>query len=383
MIYLDNSSTSFPKAPNVGKKMAEFIENYAVNINRGSYKIAFDLEEKIFDCRNKLSRLFSCSDTKNIIFTNNITTSLNFIIKGLLKTGDHVLISSMEHNAIMRPLQQLSEQGISFSKIPCNKYGFLKLSEIKNLIQSNTKAIICTHVSNVSGNIMPLTEIGKICREYNIDFVVDTAQSAGILPINMALMNISALCFTGHKGLLGPQGIGGFAITDAFASKISPLISGGTGSFSDSEDVPNILPDRFEAGTLNLPGIIGLNTALDFLEKTGIENIHKYEMKLCSHFLEGIKKIDGISILGSVNIRKRTAVVSITTKLKDLAILAFELENDYGIQVRTGLHCSPNAHKTLGSFPNGSIRFSFSYFNTIEEIDICLAALTKILQEEV
>lgn len=380
MIYLDNSSTSFPKAPNVAQSMFSYIEKYAVNINRGSYNAAFELEEKVFDCRNKLAKLFSCPDCKNIIFTNNVTTSLNMLIKGFAKKGDHILVSAMEHNAVMRPLNQLKNDGVEFTRIPCDESGFLLMDTLDNLLKPNTKAIICTHVSNVCGSIMPIKKLGDFCKKHKLYLIVDAAQSAGVLNIDMQSMNISALCFTGHKALLASQGIGGFAITDEFASKLNPLISGGTGSFSDSEDIPQILPDKFEAGTLNLPAIIGLSTALDFLNTVGIENIYKHEMTLCSHFINGLKKIDGIRILGIKDIHNRTAVVSITTDKKDLALISFDLENKYNILVRTGLHCAPNAHKCLGSFPLGSIRFSFSYFNTLEEIDYTLFALKDILE---
>lgn len=380
MIYFDNAATSFPKAPNVGGSMANFIEKYAVNINRGSYTSAFKIEELVFDCRCKLAKLFNCPDCKNIIFTTNVTFALNMVIKGFLKPGDHVLVSEMEHNAVMRPIKQLEAQGVSVSRIPCDGFGYIRNDKLKDLIQGNTKALICTHSSNICGSIMPIEELGAVCLEHNMEFIVDAAQSAGVLDIDMEKMNISALCFTGHKSLMGPQGIGGFAVTDSFASKLNPLISGGTGSFSDSEEVPLILPDKFEAGTLNLPGIIGLNTALDYIERVGIENIHEHELSLTSYFLEGLKKIEGIKILGSPNIENRTAVVSIIVKSKDLALMSFDLENKYGIQVRTGLHCAPNAHKALGSFPEGSIRFSFSYHNTKEEVNICLDALKAIMK---
>lgn len=375
MIYFDNSSTSFPKAPGLGENICNFITNTAVNINRGSYENAFKVEEEVFDCRLKLANLFNCKDCKNIIFTNNVTTSLNIILKGFLHTNDHVLLSSMEHNAIMRPLNQLNKQGLDYTLIPCDKYGYICIDDIKKLVKKNTKAIICTHVSNVCGTIMPIKEVGQICKELGLYFIVDAAQSAGAIDIDIQKMNISALCFTGHKALLGPQGIGGFAITDEFANKISPIISGGTGSFSDEINIPNILPDKFEAGTLNLPGIIGLNTSLDFINKIGISNIYKHEIELTDYFLGKLKEIKKIKILGYDNIYNRSSVISIIIEDKDLSEIGFLLEKNYSIQVRTGLHCAPMAHKALGSFPNGSIRFSFSYFNTKSEVKKAVEAL--------
>ncbi len=378
MIYFDNASTSFPKAVGLGDAIAEFIEKYSVNINRGSYSSAFKVEELVFDCRCKLAKLFHCTDCKNIIFTANVTLALNMVMKGFLKAGDHVLVSEVEHNAIMRPLKQLSKLGVSFSKIPCDAFGQLRIDKLEELIQKNTKALICTHASNVCCSILPIEELGKICKEKGLAFIVDAAQTAGVLDIDMQSMHISALCFTGHKALLGPQGIGGFALRDDFAGKLTPLISGGTGSFSDSEEVPELLPDKFESGTLNLPGIVGLNHALDFIASIGTDKIHAHEMALCKRFIEGLKKINGLKIIGLPGTENRTAVVSVTIFGKDLALAAFDLENKYNIQTRTGLHCAPGAHKVLGSFPEGGIRFSFSYFNTMEEIDYCLKALQEI-----
>lgn len=238
-IYMDNACTSFPKPPTVATAVCDFIANYGVNINRGSYGPAYEMENVVYQTRVALSRLFGYPDCKNVIFTANITTSLNMVLKGLLRPGDHVLVSSMEHNAVMRPLVQLTGDGVSFDRIPCTKQGELCLKEAEALIRPNTKAVIMTHASNVCGTVMPLTEVGDFCRRHGLTFIVDSAQTAGVLPIHMGDMHIDALCFTGHKGLLGPQGIGGFIVTDELAARIQPLISGGTGSLSHSEDVPD------------------------------------------------------------------------------------------------------------------------------------------------
>lgn len=377
-IYMDNACTSFPKPPSVAAAVGDFIANCGVNINRGSYGPAYEMENVVYQTRLALSRLFGYSDCKNVIFTANITTSLNMVLKGLLRPGDHVLVSSMEHNAVMRPLVQLTGDGVSFDRIPCTKQGELCLKEAEALVRPNTKAVIMTHASNVCGTVMPLTEVGDFCRRHGLTFIVDSAQTAGVLPIHMEDMHIDAFCFTGHKGMLGPQGIGGFIVTDELAARIQPLISGGTGSLSHSEDVPDFLPDKFEAGTMNLPGIIGLHASLNYLSEVGIKNIYAKEMELTSRFLDGLREIPDLTIVGKKDLAQRVAVVSVYSGSKDNAQVAFELENQYGILTRVGLHCAPVAHKTLNTFPMGTIRFSFSHYNTGEDVDRAIAALKAI-----
>jgi len=378
-IYLDNACTTFPKPPSVPASIAEFISNCGVNINRGSYAPAYDIEEIVYTTRKWLCELFHFTEYKNVIFTQNVTMSLNMVIKGLLKPGDHVLISSMEHNAVVRPLVQLQRENIKFNLIPCSVDGELCTEEIHKLIQPNTRAIIMTHASNVCGTIMPLKKVGEICRQYELLFIVDSAQTAGVLPINMDEMNIDVLCFTGHKGLLGPQGIGGFLVKTPVADTMLPLICGGTGSVSHLETMPEFLPDKFEAGTLNLPGIIGLHAALRYLKEKGTATIYKKELDLTSHFLKGLSTLsDTLHVTGKSDCTNRTAVVSITSTKKDNAEVAFQLESEYGILTRVGLHCAPVAHKTLGTYPNGTIRFSFSHYNTLTEIDAALEALRRI-----
>lgn len=377
-IYMDNACTSFPKPPSVAAAVGDFIANCGVNINRGSYGPAYEMENVVYQMRLALSRLFGYSDCKNVIFTANITTSLNMVLKGLLRPGDHVLVSSMEHNAVMRPLVQLTGDGVSFDRIPCTKQGELCLKEAEALVRPNTKAVIMTHASNGCGTVMPLTEVGDFCRRHGLTFIVDSAQTAGVLPIHMEDMHIDAFCFTGHKGMLGPQGIGGFIVTDELAARIQPLISGGTGSLSHSEDVPDFLPDKFEAGTMNLPGIIGLHASLNYLSEVGIKNIYAKEMELTSRFLDGLREIPDLTIVGKKDLAQRVAVVSVYSGSKDNAQVAFELENQYGILTRVGLHCAPVAHKTLNTFPMGTIRFSFSHYNTGEDVDRAIAALKAI-----
>lgn len=379
-IYLDNASTTFPKAPNVANAMSDYLTNYGININRGSYALAYDVEDIIYTTRQRLNNVFNSHDPSHVIFTQNVTMSLNMVIKGLLKSGDHVLVSSMEHNAVMRPLTQLLNKDITFDIIPCDKTGSVQLENIEALIRPNTVAMIINHASNVCGTIQPIESIGAICKAHNLHFIVDAAQTAGVIPIDAKACHIDALCFTGHKGLLGPQGIGGIILTKEIAQTLTPLITGGTGSFSHLETMPTNMPDAFESGTLNLPGIIGLNKGLTFIESKGMESIHNHELALTEAFLEGLQPIDGINIIGKQDVQNRTAAVSITIDGADVASVAYELESTYHIMTRVGLHCAPRAHQTLGTYSEGTVRFSFGYANTLEEVDMALSALHTILK---
>lgn len=380
-IYFDNSSTSFPKAPNVGRAMGEFIENGAFNINRGSYEGAYEAGSAVLDTREMLKDLFNCPNSKNVVFTPSVTYSLNFFIKGFLKPGDHVLVTSVEHNAVMRPLVQMEKLGVEFDAVPCDEEGGVTADDFRAYIKENTKAIITTHASNVYGTIIPIEEIGALCKEKGLVYAVDTAQTAGILNIDMQKANIDFLAFTGHKGLLGPQGIGGFIASDKLEGLIDPVISGGTGSLSDSEEIPDFLPDRFESGTLNLPGIIGLHQALVYLKEAGIDNMRKEKMEITKYFLDQVKEIDGVKVAGKKTVEGRLGVVSIDFEGFDNSIVSFYLSSKYKIMTRVGMHCAPRAHKTLKTFPQGTVRFSFSHFNTKEEVDVCIDAIKTILSD--
>ena len=379
-IYLDNASTTFPKAPNVASAISNYITNRGININRGSYALAYDVEDIIYTTRQRLNTLFNGHDPSHVIFTQNVTMSLNMVIKGLLKAGDHVLVSSMEHNAVMRPLTQLLDEGITFDCIPCDTTGSIQVETIESLIRPNTVAIIINHASNVCGTAQPIESIGPICNAHNLHFILDAAQTAGVIPIDVKACHIDALCFTGHKGLLGPQGIGGIILTKEMAQTLTPLIAGGTGSFSHLETMPTHMPDAFEAGTLNLPGIIGLNEGLSYIESVGMENIHNHELALTKAFLEGLRSINGVTIIGKQDIQDRTAVVSITIDDMDPASIAYELESTYHIMTRVGLHCAPRAHQTLGTYPEGTVRFSFGYANRHEDVEAALSALNTIVK---
>lgn len=380
-IYFDNGSTSFPKAPGVGDAIRDIIEHGAYNINRGGYEGAYEVADMVLTTREQLCRLFHFSESRNVVFTPSITYSLNYVIKGLLKPGDHVIVSSMEHNGMMRPLVQMAHQGVSFDAAQADRDGVLDPQKVEDLIRPNTRAVMMLHASNLCGTMLPIQQVGEICARHGLIFVVDTAQTAGVFPIDMEKMHIDALCFTGHKGLRGPQGVGGMLLRDELCSQMTPLISGGTGSRSDSEEVPDFMPDRFESGTMNLPGIAGLHRALTYLEEYGIENIARQELAICQRFIDGALTLPDTRVVGKLNTQDRAAIVSLDFQKMDNAEVSFLLDNQYGVMTRCGLHCAPRAHKSLGTFPQGTVRFSFSHHNTPEEVDTCIEGLRKILTQ--
>ncbi|HHW54136.1 MAG: aminotransferase class V-fold PLP-dependent enzyme [bacterium] len=379
-VYLDNGATSYPKAPGVGEAVKHFLDDIGSNVNRSGYAASLAAEEIVFETRERLCRLFNFGQPENVIFTLNVTQALNYLIKGLLQPGDHCIVSSMEHNAVMRPLMQLKKRGVEFSRLQCDERGRLDPGDLYPLIKANTKAVIINHASNVCGTVLPVAEIGKICAERGLRFIVDTAQTAGILDIDFQKIRADALAFTGHKGLLGPQGTGGFLLSPELARTLEPLISGGTGSLSEQEEPPPYLPDKFEAGTLNLPGIFGLHAALAYIEKTGTGAIRKKELELAALLLEGLSVIGEARLVGLEGLENRTAVVSVDFPGYDNAEIAYLLDRDYGIKTRCGLHCAPAAHKTLGTFPRGTVRLSPGHFNTREEIEYTLSSIHKVLK---
>ena len=384
-IYLDNACTSFPKPDVVAQAMYTYLCQVGSNVNRGCYQRAYGVEERVYETRQLLCELFGGDDLRNVVFTKNVTESLNVLLKGFLKPGDHVLVSSMEHNAVMRPLVQLEKQGVAFTRIPCDGTGALDLSALPGCLRPNTRAVVMTHASNVCGTMLPLAAVGEFCAAHGLRFFVDGAQTGGVFPIHMGEMHIDALAFTGHKGLLGPQGTGGFLLRSGLEGELEPLLSGGTGSVSHLEELPDFLPDRFEPGTPNLPGILGLHAALLWLKETGMESIRAHELALTRRFLDGLRALQAaglpLGIVGRLDTKNRTGAVSVQTLDRDMAEVATRLDEAYGIMVRVGLHCAPSAHKTLGTYPAGTIRFSFGWHNTQAEIDRTLEALAHILKE--
>jgi cysteine desulfurase family protein len=331
----------------------------------------------IFEARETIAEFFNIPNSRNIVFTSNGTEALNLALKGFLKPGDHVITSGMEHNSVVRPLNSLKNDGVEVTIVQCDKQGKLNPDDVREEIKKNTRLIVITHASNVTGTILPVDEIGEIAAKKGIPLLVDAAQTAGTIPIDVVKNNISLLACPGHKGLLGPQGTGFLYIGKELDLK--PLIEGGTGSNSELSEQPAFLPDRFQSGTLNSPGIAGLKAGIEFINKKSIQTIKEHEDKLSKTFMNKLKEINRIDIYGPLSTKEKTAVVSFNIKGKDPADIATALDQKYQIMVRVGLHCSPNAHKTIGTFPHGTIRVSFSIFNSLEEVDYFIDSLKKIV----
>lgn len=378
MVYLDNAATSYPKAPGVASAMADYVEKVGATINRSSYASALEAGLVTLSLRERLCRLFNHPDPTHAVLTPGATAGLNMVIKGLLRPGDHCLVSSMEHNAVMRPLVQLEREGVAFERIPCDAQGRLRLEALPGMIKLNTRLLVMAHGSNVCGTVQDAEAVGKICRERGVPFALDAAQTAGHIEVDFERFGLSALVVPGHKGLLGPQGIGALLLDADFARRLTPLVAGGTGSASDSEELPDWMPDRFESGTPNMPGVYGWEAALGWLENTGIETLENHEKTLSKRFLEGIYGLKNVKLYGATVPEGRTGVFSVGFLNCDNAEAAWRLEREFGILTRCGLHCAPSAHKTLGSFPEGSVRFSTGWANTEADIDAALSAIAAI-----
>ena len=377
-VYLDNASTSFPKPKIMADAMYDYIINVGGNSGRGNYSNSYESNKLVLLTREKIANFFNYNKSENVIFTNNITASLNILIKGILKQNDHVISTTLEHNSVLRPLFECSNSlNINIDLVNSSKDGFINPIDIQNKINKNTKLVIVSHASNVVGSIQNIEEIGAICKENNIFFIVDTAQTAGMIKVDMQQCNANAIAFTGHKSLLGPQGIGGFIIDNSLNDACTSTFSGGTGSLSHSLTQPNFLPDKFECGTLNSPGIVGLSNSIDFINKEGLETIYSKNFYLRSKLYEGMLNIDGIKLYGNTDFSKYTTCISFNYKSFDPAEVSYFLDCN-GIKARSGLHCAPLAHKSIGSYPGGTIRFSLGYFNTEKEIDYTLTILNNI-----
>ena len=378
-VYLDNGSTSFPKAPGVGPAMSRFIEEVGCNVSRGGYESAYDLAEKVYNTRSMLCRLFNFSDERYVVFTPSVTYSLNFVIKGLLRAGDHVIISSMEHNASARPCEDLKKIGVEVSYAPCDSEGMLDFEAFEGLFRPETRLVVLVHASNVSGTLLDAERAGRICREKGVFFALDAAQSAGTVDIDFEKFGLSALCITGHKGLLGPQGIGAMLLAPELAETMEPVICGGTGSASHLLTMPDFMPDKFESGTLNLPGIIGLNAALEYVCERTPAAILNHELDLACMFMDELRDVKGVRIVGPAGRENRVGTVSLDFTCSDNADVAYRLDAEYGIMTRCGLHCAPLAHKSLGTYPPGTVRFAFGYRNTEDDVKYAAEAIKTIL----
>ncbi|MBU5437989.1 aminotransferase class V-fold PLP-dependent enzyme [Tissierella sp. MSJ-40] len=379
MVYFDNAATSFPKPNTVYDAIMEAMKDYGANPGRSGHKLALKSSRGIFETRELIAKLFNIRNPMNVILTFNCTESLNLAIKGILKRGDHVITTSMEHNSVLRPLKYLEKEGIETTIVKGDSMGRINPLDIQKSIKPNTKLIVTTHISNLTGTIMPIDAIGKIAKEHGIFYLVDGAQSAGVYDIDVDKMNIDMLAFPGHKCLFGPQGTGGLYVREGI--DIEDVFQGGTGSISYSLDQPDIRPDKYESGTPNAPGIIGLGAGIKYILDRGIDNIRSHEEELTQHFIEEITKIEGIKAYGPLNVKEQGAVVSLNIREEDSSEISFVLDEEYDIAVRPGLHCAPLAHKTIGTFEQGVVRFSFGPYNTHEEIEFAVKALREIARE--
>lgn len=379
LVYFDNAATSFPKPDIVYNSIMKVMKEYGANPGRSGHKLALKLGREIFETRELLAKLFNIKNPMNLIFTFNCTESLNIGIKGILQKGDHVITTSMEHNSVLRPLKALEKEGIELTIVNGDPMGRISPFDINKSIKKNTKLILTTHVSNLTGTIMPIEEIGKIAKDNGIYYMVDAAQSAGVYTIDVEKMNIDILAFPGHKGLLGPQGTGGLYIKEGLDLK--ELTQGGTGSISHLLEQPDIAPDRYESGTPNGPGIVGLGAGIKYIFQEGIYNIRKHEEELTKHFIEEVTKIPRVKAYGPLDINEQGAVVPINIGDEDSSEISYILDQNYDIEVRPGLHCAPMAHKTIGTFEQGVVRFSFGPFNTHEEIEMGIKAIREISKE--
>ena len=374
MIYLDNAATTMKKPQCVIDAVVAAMSHMG-NAGRGATSAALDASRVIYDTREKLSDLFNLQNPSRVAFTCNSTESLNTAIKGILSSGDHAITTALEHNSVLRPLYDLQAKGMELSIVDCDENGNIDYNDFEKLIKENTKAIVCTHASNLVGNVLDVKKIGSIAKKHNLIFIVDASQSAGVFPIDMQDMNIDILCFTGHKGLLGPQGTGGLCVREGI--DIRPLKVGGSGVNTFSKEQPVEMPTHLEAGTLNGHAIAGLNAALDYLKEEGIDNIQKREEELMFRFYNGIKDIKDIKIFGNFE-NKRAAIVTFNVGDIDSAAFSDELSFAYDISTRAGAHCAPLMHKAMNTVEQGAVRFSFSHYNTEEEIDTAIKAVKEI-----
>jgi cysteine desulfurase/selenocysteine lyase len=379
MIYLDNAATSWPKPPGVIEAMVRFMEQVGANPGRSGHRRSVEAGRLVYHTREALADLFHLADPLRIVLTPNVTYALNLVLRGLLRPGDHVVTGSMEHNAVMRPLRALAEEGVALTVVQCFYEGSLDPEEIRRALRPQTRLVVLNHASNVSGTILPIAEVGRIVREAGILLLVDAAQTAGTLPIDMEGMGIDLLGFTGHKGLLGPTGTGGLGIGPRVTvDELAPLVRGGTGSRSEHEIQPDFLPDKFESGTLNAVGFAGLLAGLEYIQARGRDAIRAHEMALTRRLLTGLREISGVTLYGPGDAEKQVAVVSFNVAGRTPADVAQALDETYDIACRPGLHCAPAAHRTLGTFPTGTVRFGMGAFNTAEEIEETVRAIVEI-----
>lgn len=377
MVYLDNAATSFPKPETVYNEILKCMKEYCANPGRGGHQMSITAGKAVIEAREAVSDFFNCQNPMQVCFTKNATEGLNYALHGILRDGDNVITSPMEHNSVMRPLMTISRnKAVSITVLKGNEYGEIDTDDLIKVIKPNTKLVVMTLSSNVNGIMMPFKEIGKICRQHGILFLLDGSQGAGSIKIDVQEAAVDLLALPGHKGLMGPQGTGILYVRDGIGLK--PMMQGGTGSNSENILQPEIFPDTMESGTLNTPGIVGLRAGLDFITETGIEKIREHKNNLIESFYDGVKNIQGIKLFSRNEASRNSGIIALNVEGLESTEVSYILDKKYGIETRAGLHCAPMAHTTLGTLKSGIVRFSFSYFNVIEEIEYTVGALEKI-----
>lgn len=378
MIYLDNAATTLHKPPQVMDAVVRAMTAMG-NAARGAHGGALEAARTVYNTRVKLARLFGCPRPDHVIFTANSTEALNIAISGLIRPGDHVITTDCEHNSVLRPLYRLEEGGAALDVVPADRLGRVAYEDLEALLRPDTRAVVCTHASNLTGNVLDIARIGEMARRRGALLIVDASQTAGALPIDMEAMGIDVLCFTGHKGLMGPQGTGGLCVRPGV--EIEPWKVGGSGVHSYDRRQPREYPTRLEAGTLNGHGIAGLSAALDFLQEVGLEAIEAKERALMDRFYQAVSAMDGVTVYGDFSQARRSAIVSLNIRDYDSAAVSDELSETYGIATRPGAHCAPRMHRALGTTDRGAVRFSFSWFNTQDEVDEAIRAVGQLAEE--
>jgi len=380
MIYLDNAATSFPKPPQVIRAMNDFLERAGGNPGRSGHRLSVEAGRIVYDAREDIAELFGARDPLRIIFTLNATHALNLALRGILRAGDRVVTTGIEHNAVMRPLRALERAGVRVVVVPCARDGSLDLDALRDALRLGARLVVVNHASNVVGTILPVAEIARLAHAAGARVLVDAAQTAGVVPIDIEAMGIDLLAFTGHKGLYGPPGTGGLVLGERVdAAMIEPLMRGGTGSRSEFEEQPDELPDKFECGTPNGVGIAGLGAGVRFVLERGIETIRAEEVALTRALIEGLSEIPGVTVYGTHDAELQTATVSFTVANRRVSEIGLRLDEEFGVLCRVGLHCAPAAHRTIGTFPEGTVRFASSVFTTLAEIRAALDAVRRIV----
>jgi cysteine desulfurase family protein len=379
MIYFDNAATSWPKPPGVAEAMVGFLSDVGANAGRSGHRLSLQAGRLVYDARESIAALFGAPDPLRVVFTANVTEALNLVLNGYLRPGDHVVTSAMEHNSVMRPLRALARAGVELSVVPCSAAGELRPEDVAAALRPNTTLIALNHASNVCGTLLPVREAGALARRHGCLLLVDAAQTAGAAPIDVAADGIDLLAFTGHKALGGPMGTGGLVVGPRVdVARLAPLKRGGTGSRSEEEEQPEFLPDKLESGTSNVVGLAGLAAGVHWVLERGVEALRAHEMELAQRLIDGLAELPGVTVYGPCDARRQTATVAFTLDGLQPSDVGLRLDDEFEIMCRVGLHCAPAAHRTLGTFPSGTVRFGLGAFNTRDEVDLALQAVRHI-----